>query len=71
MIRPSMDELKMAWGFLLLLIAGGLIARIALGTVQEETSFGLTQMIGVLGVLAGGWATWAFSSKGPPKDDSR
>lgn len=62
--QPTIDELKMLFGFLLLLIVAFLCASIALGNVREESSFGLTQMITVLSALGGGFATWAFSSSG-------
>ena len=62
MRQPTIDELKMLFGFLLLLIVAFLCAAIALGNVQEQSSFGLTQMITVLAALGGGFATWAFST---------
>lgn len=52
---PSMDQLKMAWGYLLLIIVAFLIIRIALGKVEQETSWGLTDALHILGVLAGGY----------------
>lgn len=70
--QPSIDELKMLFGFLLLLVVAFLCAAIAMGTVKEESSFGLTQMITVLAALGGGFSTWAFSS-GPnrTKEDEK
>jgi hypothetical protein len=56
----SMPEAKMAWGFILLLGILTLCARIALGHVEQGTSYGLTEIIGILAVLAGQWANWAF-----------
>jgi hypothetical protein len=56
----TMSRLKMAWGFLLLVGILSLCARIALGHVEQGTSYGLTEIIGILAVLAGQWANWAF-----------
>jgi hypothetical protein len=56
----TMSRLKMAWGFLLLIGILSLCARIALGHVEQQTSYGLTDIIGILAVLAGQWANWAF-----------
>ena len=56
----SMAQLKMAWGFLLLFGILSLCARIALGHVTQDSSYGLTEIIGILAVLAGQWANWAF-----------
>ena len=67
--RLSLDEWKMVWGFLLLFIVGGLISRIALGKVEEATSYGLLPMIAMLAVLVGQWAQWAFGTKSPAKQD--
>ena len=50
----------MIWGFILLLGILSLCARIALGHVEEKTSYGLLEIIGILAVLAGQWANWAF-----------
>lgn len=68
MTRPTEHELKMAWGYLYLLIVGFLIGRIAFGMVEQATSYGLTEMIAVIGPLGGMWAQWAFSSKDPPHE---
>lgn len=68
--EPTIDELKMLFGLLLLLVVAFLCAAIALGQVQEQTSFGLTQIITVLAGLGGGFAQWAFShgKVEPPKN---
>ncbi len=65
----SMAQWKMAWGFLLLFGILTLCARIALGKVEQATSHGLTEIIGILAVLAGQWANWAFGeSRSSAKD---
>lgn len=69
--QPTLDELKMLFGFLLLLIVAFLCYAIAIGTVHEESSFGLTQMITVLAALGGGFSTWAFSSIRSDKDKDK
>lgn len=68
--QPTIDELKMLFGFLLLVIVAFLCASIALGNVREESSFGLVQMITVLSALGGGFATWAFSARTDPKEEA-
>lgn len=56
----EMAKLKMGWGYLLLVGILTLCARIALGHVTQDSSYGLTEIIGILAVLAGQWANWAF-----------
>lgn len=56
----DITKLKMGWGYLLLFGILTLCARIALGHVVQESSYGLTEIIGILAVLAGQWANWAF-----------
>ena len=69
MKAPSPDGLRMIYGYCLLTILGFLAARIALGHVEEATSFGLVPVLTTLGVLAGGFTQWAFGSP-RVKDDS-
>lgn len=59
-MKFTMAQAKMAWGFILLTGILLLCARIALGHVEQGTSYGLTEIIGILAVLAGQWANWAF-----------
>lgn len=51
---------KAAFGFLLLFVIAALALSIALGQVEEKTSYGLQEILGSLLTLAGGWAGWAF-----------
>ncbi len=60
--------LKMTLGFLLLLLLAILAAIIALGRVEQNTSFGLGEIIGGLLTLAGGFTHWAFVAE-KEKDD--
>jgi hypothetical protein len=69
MTRISGDTLRMIYGFCLLFILAFLAARIALGNVQEASSYGLVPLLTTLSTLAGAFAQWAFSSKG--KDDAK
>ena len=61
MNRASRDTLRMIFGFCLLLILAALAAAIALGHVEERTSYGLMPLLTTLSTLAGGFAQWAFS----------
>lgn len=54
---------RMMFGFSLLALMAALAGIIAIGHVEEKTSFGLQQIIGALSVLSGGFAQWAFSKK--------
>lgn len=56
-----MKDTRMIFGFCLLLLMATLAIVIALGHVEERTSFGLQQILGALAVLSGGFAQWAFS----------
>lgn len=64
---PGRDTLRMIFGFSLLLILAGLALAIALGKVEEKTSYGLMPLLTALATLAGGFCQWAFTSK--DKDD--
>lgn len=68
MPTPQRDTLRMIFGFSLLVIIAGLTLAIALGAVEEKTSYGLMPLLTMLATLAGGFTQWAFSSKDePPK----
>ena len=64
--------LKVAFGFMELLVLAGLGLAIALGHVEQNTSFGLSfrDILGALSTLAGAFAQWAFTevTKGDTKD---
>ena len=62
--------LKMTFGFLLLLMLAVLAALIALGKVEQGSSFGLEGIIGGLTALAGGFVNWAFTAdRGASSED--
>lgn len=52
--------LKMIFGFALLVLLAVLAGVIAVKHVTQEGSYGLDYILGALGVLAGGFANWAF-----------
>jgi hypothetical protein len=58
-----MWEPRMIFGFCLLGTIAILAVILALGKVEEHTSFGLGIVLGTLGPLAGGFSQWAFSKK--------
>ena len=53
LLAITLAQWKMMWGFLLLLGVLSLCARIALGHVEQQTSYGLLEIVGILAVLAG------------------
>jgi hypothetical protein len=55
--------LKMTYGFLMLGLLAVFAAVIALGHVEQASSFGLQDILGGLLVLAGGFAHWAFNTE--------
>lgn len=57
------------FGFGLLVLLSVLAIIIALGRVEQQTSYGLQIVLGSLSTLSGGFATWAFSEKKEEKKD--
>lgn len=53
---------KLIFGFILLLLLAGLAMAIGLGKVEQQTSFGLQDILGGLLVLSGGFTQWCFST---------
>jgi hypothetical protein len=60
--------LKMLFGVLLLVLLATLAAVIGLGKVQQETSFGLQDILGGLLVLSGAYSQWAFGGTASKRD---
>lgn len=58
------ERLKMIFGFSLLIVTGLLAFGIALGKVDEQSSYGLHDVLIILATLGGAWTQWAFGSKG-------
>ena len=52
--------MKMFFGFILLLVVSVLAGAIALGKVEEQTSFGLHDILEGLKLLLAQFAVWAF-----------
>lgn len=69
---PTDDALRMTFGFLLLAILAALTAAIALGRVEEKTSYGLMPLLTTLSTIGGMFEQWAFGGKrGNDKDDKQ
>lgn len=52
---------RMIFGFAMLALISALAFAIALGKVRADESAGLDAVLHILGVLAGGFAQWAFA----------
>ena len=65
----SLDKWKLIFGFSMLVMLAAIATVIALGRVEQETSYGLDQIIIALATLSGGFAQWAFRTEGQKKDD--
>ncbi len=64
------DLFRMCFGLLLVTILGVLIGAIALGHVEEKTSYGLMPLIVAVSNLATQFATYAFAKRpGKNKDN--
>lgn len=61
--------LKMAFGFMLLVLLSLLSAIIALGKVEQSTSHGLDVILGCLLTISGGYAQWAFGGARKDEED--
>lgn len=68
-MRLSPDAQRMIFGFLMLAIIAGITVAVAVGHVEEATSYGLMPLLTMLSTLAGGFAQWAFSRKSSKDDD--
>ena len=65
--------LKVLFGFLLLVVLTFLVVMIALGKVEEKTSYTLPNIETGLLLLASSWSTWAFGKlckKADKRDDA-
>ncbi len=58
----------MWFGFALLMLLATLASVIALGHVEEKSSFGLQFLLGSLSSRAGAFGNWAFREHDPPKE---
>ena len=66
----SIEQQKMIFGFLSLVVMATLAAIIALGKVHQETSYGLDYILGGLTMMVGGFSNWAFGSTGTKEKKS-
>lgn len=57
----SETKFKLIFGFAVLGVVAILAAVIAIGHIEEKTSFGLQYLLGTLSTLAGAFSTWAFT----------
>jgi hypothetical protein len=64
----KIGHFKMLFGYLLLVVIAALAAMIALGDVQQSSSYGLPEILGALIALAGAFGNWAFGHR-PGADD--
>jgi hypothetical protein len=62
---------KIAFGFVILIVLAILAAIIALGQVKSESSFGLNIILGGLLTLSGGFASWAFRDSRLSKPETK
>lgn len=70
-IIMPMQYWKAIFGFALLLVLATLAGIIAVGHVQQATSYGLEFLLGSLSTLSGAFAQWAFGNKNKrEKDDN-
>lgn len=57
------DFLKLVIGLLMFLSLVALASIIGLGKVEQNSSFGLQDVLGGLLVAFGAWSQWAFSGR--------
>ena len=72
MMKPDpawIPFLKLLIGLLMFLSLVALAAIIGLGKVEQQSSFGLQDVLGGLLVAFGAWSQWAFA--GSRKDDEK
>ena len=55
-----LDRWRMWLGAVLVIGLLAMAVLFGLGQVQEQTSFGLTQILTIVSTIALGWAQWAF-----------
>lgn len=61
MRKSILKDWRMLFGFGLLVIIAALAGIIALGHVNQESSYGLDIVLGSLATLAGQFSQWAFT----------
>ena len=66
----KLSLLKMIFGFVLLAGTFVIAGVVALGRVEEHTSYGLPYILGAIATLSGGFAQWAFGAVTKSKPDA-
>ena len=66
-----MNDNTLSWlfGFFLTVVLATLACILALGHIEEKTSFGLNGVLAIISVIALGWAHWKFGNGGGNKKD--
>jgi hypothetical protein len=67
----SLDELKMMYGFMLLIFVAGLAIVSFTVKMEPANSEEVTQILTMISVLAGAFANWAFGTKSEKSPDEK
>ncbi len=67
LLKNGNVEARMMFGFTILNFLAIIALILALGHVEQNTSYGLSDIIICLSTLAGGFAQWAFSKPKEPE----
>ncbi len=62
------QEPRMIFGLILMVLLVALAALVALGRVHQDSSYGLDYILGSLATLAGAFGQWAFGRKSDEKE---
>lgn len=62
----AVEVMRLLYGLVIVIVLAVLAGVIALGHVEEKTSFGLMPIITALSALAGAFGQWAFGPVPPP-----
>jgi len=65
----TLDKWKLIFGFSVLITLGGMGFAFGIGRVEEKSSYGLAPIIAILGTMAGGFSSWAFTRQDKDKQD--
>ncbi len=63
LVKSGQVDARMMFGFTILNFLAIIALILALGHVEQNTSYGLSDIIICLSTLAGGFAQWAFSKQ--------
>lgn len=62
------EKLRLLFGFATLIIIAAIAVMIAVGTVQQESSYGLEPILVALTSVAASFCNWAFSRSEPSRE---